>query len=240
MRIALCDDENVHLIILREVIHKFPLWRSKKIDIEEFASGIDLARSVKGGNKYDFIFLDIALPTMSGLDVYADLTSEDTTIIFVSTHLEALPDVFAQHSHGFLPKPYNQDMFNRTVVSAMEQRAETQFFIYFQNSEEHTVPCKDILYFEVRDHYVYIHTIAYKECLHRYTIDEVENQIAGYGFFRCNRQYLVNLRHCAGREKNLIIFRQQYPENDITIAKRKLKDFDRKHFRYKMGERNDF
>jgi len=172
-------------------------------------SGTELLSAVQSGLEYKYIFLDIEMPELSGFDIYAKLESLcDVSIIFVSTHIKLLPEVFSLRPHGFLAKPYDQDVFDRTVKSAMEQNNEAGFFQFFRDGAEETIPCSSILYFTISDYILKVYDRdGDSTILSRKRLDEVELELFKFGFFRCNRSTLVNLRYCSGRKAGQIIIK---------------------------------
>ena len=226
MNIAICDDVPAQLDLLEDAIHKCSMLSCKNPPIDRFTDGYALLCATHSGKSYSFIFLDIQMPEISGLELYNKLANKDTSIVFVSTHIEYLPETHALHAPGFLPKPYSQDTFNRTVRSVLEQRAETEFYTYTKGGNEHKIPCKSICFFTVVDHYLYVHTIDSKSIIYGATLNDAEKQMAGFGFFRCNRTCLVNLRYCEDRRDNKVIFKSSSVKGDIRISRRRLQEFD--------------
>ena len=129
MRIALCDDNWAQLRVLEETARECAHWRGARPDIDTFTTGAQLLDAVRSGNGYEYIFLDIEMPELTGIDIYSELFElSHSSIVFVSAYVKYLPEAFALDAFGFLAKPYDQDTFDRTVKSAMDQKAETQFF----------------------------------------------------------------------------------------------------------------
>ena len=239
MLIAICDDDPVQLGILNDAVLECGPLRGEDIVIETFASGSDLLSAVESGKRYAYIFLDIEMPHMSGYDICDEISSEGTSIIFVTAHTSYLSEVYPYRYHGFIPKPYTQAQFDRSVSSAQELRGDLQRFTYTESGGEHHLPCRDIYYFAVDNHYLIIHKSTGTLSLHRVTMQSAVAQISGFGFFRCSRSHLVNLRHCVGRKESAVEFRSycKIRTNEVTIARQKEKEFDRRLFDYKKGER---
>ena len=240
MRIALCDDDRVQLDILEDAAKGCRLWRGKALEVDVFLSGAKLLNAVRSGRGYEYIFLDIEMPGLSGFDVYSKLGGlSEAPVIFVSTHIERLPEAFALRSHGFLAKPYDQDTFDRTVKSVIDQKVEKQFFQFARDGVQELMPCRDILLFTIQDYTLTMHSIKGGEIvLPRKRLDEVERELAGFGFFRCNRSTLVNLRYCSGRKGNILVGR--HIGDTIEISRRKLKEYEKQLIIYKMGDKNAF
>ena len=243
MLIALCDDNWGQLKILESAASDCDIWRDMELTVNTFTSGADLLEAVRSGNIYDYIFLDIQMPGLSGFDVFAEFAKSDksggSAIVFVSSHLDLLPDVFALRAYGFLPKPFDQDAFDRTVKSVVEQRIETQFFAFSQSGVRKTISCKGILYFQMKNYTITIHTAKGDQIiLHRKSLNQTEQELSQYGFFRCNRSTLVNLLYCSGREQNQLFI--GHNGTKIAISRQKLKEFDRRLIHYKMGDKDAF
>lgn len=250
LRVALCDDNRVQLQLLKDAARGCKYWQGAALKIEEFTSGEDLLSEVYYGKTYDYIFLDIEMPGMDGLEAYSKLCEvRDSTVIFVSTHVERLPEVFESKPYGFLAKPYDQKIFDRTVKSVVRQQSEKQFYRFSRNGAEETVPCSKIHSFVIDD---YILTMRFIEddplIMGRMSLDKVEQDLLELGFYRCNRSVLVNLRFCSGREDNNLVIKRPHNSplgtkrspNCIAIPRRKLKEFDRQLIMYKMGGKNAF
>ena len=240
MLIALCDDVNAQLSVLEDAVRNCKIWRGLTLDVERFNSGEKLVESICSGSVYDFIFLDIKMPGLSGFDVYVKLDGLcDRSIVFVSSYTDLLPEVFSLRPHGFLVKGFNQDTFDRTVVSVNDQRADNDFFKYNSKGVDEIISCAKIVFFITRNHEVYMHRVQGDPLLLTNTnLDAVERQLFGHGFFRCNRSTLINLRYCSAREGEYITMRLS--DVKINISRRKLKEFDQWLMRFRMGDKNEF
>lgn len=227
MNIAICDDIPVQLDLLERAISNCPIFDGKSLLIDRFYDGSSLLNTVKSGKSYYLIFLDIEMPSVSGLDIYSQLTNSSTSLVFVSVHTNYLPETHVLHAQGFLAKPYTQDTFDRTVKSAMLQRLETQFFKYYDVSgKKQTIPCRNITHFTVKDHYLYAYTIGEKVSLYGISLKETEKQLSGFGFYRCSKSNLVNLWYCNGRKDKFVVFKSYKMDAKISISRRKLREYD--------------
>ena len=101
MNIAICDDIHIHLDILEGSIRKCTVLAGELLSIDRYSCELDLLKTVNSGKQYTFVFLDINMPNASGLDVYTKLAHSDTSIVFVSTHIELLPEAFTLYRFRF-------------------------------------------------------------------------------------------------------------------------------------------
>jgi DNA-binding LytR/AlgR family response regulator len=234
VKIAICDDIPAQLDLLEAAVHNCPVWSGEPLSVKRFSNGRALLRDAGSGQPYSFIFLDIQMPEISGLKMYGKLARNGTSVIFVSTHIELLPETHALHAPGFLPKPYTQETFDRTVKSVIAQRAETQFFTYYDDDRnKQLIPCRDIYYFSTGNHFVYAHTADGKVSAYGESLKDMENRLLPFGFYRCSNRHIVNLMYCDHRRGNKIVFKHISFEDEISISKRKLQEYDRQYLRFK-------
>lgn len=240
MKLALCDDNIGQIHILSDAVRNCSVWSDIEVSISTFSSGKELIDSVSSGEQYDYIFLDIEMPELSGFDVCAEIQQLcDCPIVFVSTHIELLPEAFTLKPYGFLSKPYNQDTFDRTVKSVIAQTVDRKFYNYINDGKNETIDVKSILYFDISDYVLKMHLFGGTYLiLPRKRLDEVESELRDFGFFRCNRSTLVNLYHCSGRNLNRLIIR--HTDAVIDISRRKTQEFDKRLILFKMGDKNAF
>lgn len=78
----------------------------------------------------------------------------------------------------------------------------------------------ELLYAEVRGHYLYYHT-AEETIRQKATLRELEEKVEGLSFKRCNQCYLVNLKHVSAVQKDDIRIGQEW----IRISRPRKKAF---------------
>ena len=230
MNIAICDDVNAQLDILEKSIANCPVWNDDKPTVIRFTDGRELLRSAKAGASFSYIFIDIEMPYVTGLDLYEDLATKNTAVVFVSAHTKYFPESRMLLAPGFLHKGYDQDTFDRTVKSIIEQRSDEQLFEYSFSGKTHAIPCMDILMFSVEKRTLCVHTLVNgtveKVYLYIGSLSKIEQQLSAFGFFRCGKNHLVNLRYCSGRIDSRIDFKSECVSDDVQISRRRQNDFD--------------
>jgi FixJ family two-component response regulator len=111
------DDESVCRAIKR-------LLRSVGIAAETFASGdafLDVLSSMPS-YRPDCVILDVQMPGLNGLEVQPRLSGSGTPVIFITAHddIRVREQAFAGGAVAFILKPFNDDLFIRTVRAALE------------------------------------------------------------------------------------------------------------------------
>lgn len=240
MNIAICDDERAQLDALENAIIKCKLSGWKPERIARFTSGEALLRAVSDGEDFSFIFLDIQMPGIGGLRAYERLIPLTAArVVFVSTHTEALPEVFALSKPCFLHKPYTQNTFDRTIQSVFFQ-ADEHMFHFEEDGVTRGLPCSKIRYIRSEGHYLKIFEEA-QAGFFRARLDDVEAELEPHGFFRCHRSYLINLRFFKKRDaKNAYLKSAAVNgggETMIPVGKSKIRGLDAAFMRRVTGER---
>ena len=66
MKIAICDDEQIFINILKVPLKTFFNSKDLSISIDEFTNGYSMLDDYIG---YDIIFLDVSMPEINGIDL---------------------------------------------------------------------------------------------------------------------------------------------------------------------------
>jgi FixJ family two-component response regulator len=111
------DDESVCLAIKR-------LLRSVGIAAETFASGdafLDVPSSMPS-YRPDCVILDVQMPGLNGLEVQRRLSGSGVSVIFITADddISVREQAVAGGAVAYILKPFNDDLFIRTVRAALE------------------------------------------------------------------------------------------------------------------------
>jgi two-component system LytT family response regulator len=164
-------------------------------------------------NKPDFIFLDINMPQLSGMEL-AGLLSKDTKIVFTTAYSEYAAESYAFQTIDYLLKPITLKRF----LEAM-QKIEAYFTFHVNN--HNTLPStgseyffvksgkvlrkilmEDIQYFEGEKEYVRLVTPAEQLLIYR-RLKDIEEQL-NPPFVRVHNSYIVNTKQIIKIQDNHI------------------------------------
>jgi len=110
------DDESVGRAIKR-------LLRSMGMQAEVFASGDVFLEFLSSVPSYrpDCVILDIQMPGLNGLEVQRRLAGTGMPVIFITAHddIGVREQALSAGAAAYLRKPFNDDLFVRTVRSAL-------------------------------------------------------------------------------------------------------------------------
>lgn len=216
--IAICEDETYLLEELRKKAEAYLKTRHYPAEIRTFTSGEDL---LKEQRPFDLILLDLVLPGINGLETAKRLSSK-SRIIFITSYREYAVDAFEVEAVHYLLKPVTDERLYQAMDRALNRskQEDDRTLALIKSGSTHILPIRDILYCEVFDHRVCIHT-AQGNYEYSGTLDMLEGKLDGR-FFRCHRSYLINMSHVVGQEKGTALISNG---NRVLISRRKQAEF---------------
>lgn len=189
MQIAICDDQKIYIDDI--IAHCKKAFAGECLNFESYTFGEELLAS---DLESDFLFLDIEMSGIDGIDVKEFLEQKNvpTKIIFLTSHEERMIEAFGSNVIGFLHKPLQQDAFDK-IVSKMKRLLNREMVAWEEAGKEYAVCAEDIRYIEAQDKYSCVATEQEKYLVRR-TIKEWETILPKPDFCRVNRSYLVHLK----------------------------------------------
>jgi two-component system LytT family response regulator len=172
-------------------------------------------------NKPDFIFLDINMPQLTGMEL-AGLLSKDTKIVFTTAYSEYAAESYTFQTIDYLLKPITLKRF----LAAM-QKIDAYFSNHGANEKTHVatgaayffvksgkvlrkILLEDIQYFEGEKEYVRLVTTTEQILIYR-RLKDIEEQLAA-PFVRVHNSYIVNTKQINKIQDNHIyIANKQIP-----------------------------
>lgn len=216
--VAICEDERYILEELRKKVEKYINRKSLDASIKTFTSGEELLKAKK---KFDIILLDLMLPGIDGLEVARQISCR-SRIIFVTSYREYAVEAFDANAVHYLVKPVTEERLFSALDRAVNQteQMDNQSLTLMKSGKTQVIFIRDILYCEVFNHQVRIHTV---HGTYDYfgTLDMLETKL-DERFFRCHRSFVVNMSCVAGQEKGVAILTNG---ERIFISRRKQTDF---------------
>ena len=230
MKIAVCDDDKAargHIVsLVKEQI--------QDAEIMAFATGEEM---LKAQNNFDISFLDVEMGELSGMDVANHIRQKEqgntkSIIIFVTGYEKYMNRAFDVSAFHYLLKPIDEEKFRNVFGRALNElyaageRAK-QYVLVRNAGTQQKVYIKDIYYIESANKKVIIHTRT--GTLDSYgKMDEWE-QMAGSGFYRCHRCYLVNMEQIVSYNADTI---KVVNGDKLILAQKKYNDFIRQYMKY--------
>jgi DNA-binding LytR/AlgR family response regulator len=164
-------------------------------------------------NRVDFIFLDINMPKLTGMEMAAILPPQ-TKIVFTTAYSEYAVESYVFHTIDYLLKPITLKRFLASVQKIEEhflkpvpetpQNAEEEQKFFFVKSGKilRKILLKDIQYFEGERDYVRLVTGQEQLLIYR-RLKDVEEQL-NTPFIRVHNSYIINYEQLSKIEDNHI------------------------------------
>ena len=224
MHIAICDDELRELLHLQALLQKY----DARIDISLFQSAENMFEGIKK-LPCDLVFLDIEMQGLNGFDAAKRLRgmTNPPLILFVTNSGEYTYRGYEVEAFRYLPKPVSYDILSENLSAAIAKLSPHKFTITSEG-RSYVVPVNEILYFEVFNHKVVIHTKKSDfEC--RMKLSEVEKSLPRNIFAKPHKSFLVNLDFIDTVEENVLSI---IGNIQIPISRRRKQEFEQSLFRF--------
>ena len=196
MRIAIVEDDVNIQQQLSVYIAKFAEENACQYQLSVFSDGDEILEDFRAD--YDLILLDIQMKHLNGLETAEKIRQldRDVYLVFVTNLANYAIRGYSVQAFDFILKPVNYMMLKQLLqrvdklVSAKQQR-----YVTLPTDLGLTrIEVSHIYYIETEGHFLLIKTDQ-GEYRMRDAMKNMEETLGGYGFFRCNNCYLVNLKH---------------------------------------------
>lgn len=207
MRIVICDDEKVFLTYFKELLVKDSIEKGTDIVVKEYSCGEDLVKAYTEGmeGNVDILFLDIWMGGMNGLETAKALRQKGCggLIVFLTNMEEYAREGYEVKAFRYLLKE-QVDMEIGRVMDACRKELETEdYFVFSYERCGYHVRKRDILYFESRKRIILLYATSGQYQFYQ-KLDVLEEQLAGDGFLRCHRSFLVQERYVKSWKENAL------------------------------------
>lgn len=191
------DDEQP---VLDELV--FLLGRDERIaSVRAARSGTEALRILESGD-VDLVFLDVAMPGLSGLEIARLLARfrRAPRIVFVTAHDAHAVDAFELGVVDYLLKPIREDRLRESVRRAgadaeSDAGASDESIPVELGGVTRFIQRSAVAYAEAQGDYVRLHTVDGTGHLIRTPLSTLADQWEEAGFARIHRSLVVNLAH---------------------------------------------
>lgn len=204
LSVAVCEDYLEERSQIVRFLRSYASRHGIQLALECMVSGEDFVRLIRPG-RWDLVLMDIYMEPggMDGIEAAKRLREQDDDclLIFVTTsrvHGMASYDVQAA---DYLCKPVSQKTMDKMLDWHLARQKERFRTLRVRCEwEEIDIRMRDICYIEIQKHTALIY-MKDKVLQTARSITALEEDVAGAGFLRCHRSYLVNMHHIRRIEK---------------------------------------
>lgn len=199
--VACCDDDPIWLEQFARQLDRLLRSRGEVFQIRVFSSGVSLLDALADPSvPVDLLFLDILLEGSSGLELAAKLrvSRPQLPVVLVSISPEFALHSYSVHPAHYLLKPISDEALCDALEYCLSLRPSPEALVFRWKKVEKLLPLADILYVEVLDSQLKIHTCSSREYTTGGHLSQLERRLPAGRFLRCHKSYLVNLDHAEG------------------------------------------
>lgn len=148
----------------------------------------------------DLLFLDIRMPSISGLEFYK-MVPQDTIVIFTTAHREYAVEGFNLSALDYLLKPFTFERFMQAVNKSVDfyrfyhqkEDAAQQYIFVRADYSLVKIMLNEILYIEGLDDYLKVHFPSKKPVVTRMTMKSIMEKLPEKEFIRVHRSFIIPL-----------------------------------------------
>lgn len=208
IRIVVIEDERIIAEELRNRLTSL----SKDVQIIATLTSVQEGLAYfAGDNQPDLILSDIQLPDGLSFDIFSRLSSQ-VPVIFITAFDRFIVNAFEHNGIDYLLKPVEDKdllkVLNKYKMLGQHFASRQQFFASFGKSKKRLVVRKgmmnislkldDIVLFYTEDKIIYAIDRDGKKYVCDKNLSELDEELKDAGFFRVNRQYIVNAEYIRG------------------------------------------
>lgn len=208
IRIAIVEDEELYVKELKKYLEEYQKSFGEEFEITIFRDGDGITAKYKA--QYDIILMDIQMKFVDGMTAAEEIRKADTevVIIFITNMTRYAIRGYEVDALDYILKPVSYFAFSQKLSKAIGR-------IKKKSNKHVTIQVKggvlrldvsDIYYIESVGHNLIYHTST-GEHMSAGTLKSIEEEFANMGFSRCNKCYLINLKHVEGVKDKCAIVR---------------------------------
>ena len=233
------DDEELSRLLLKNKLEE----NCPMIKVIELCDSAVQAKDAIQRLSPDLVFLDIAMPDKTGIDLLNELPTLDFEIIFVTGFNSFAIEAIQLSAIGYILKPIQTDLLvaavNNAVTRIREKKENQRNKIFIQNvlnpdvskkkigipTEEGLdfVSFEEIIRCEGFAKYTKVILKSGKVLLSSYNIGEFRRLLENYNFYACHKSHLINLLHIKKYMKEGSILMED--DSYVPVSKRRKAEF---------------
>jgi len=208
------DDEQDSVEILEDYIQQMP----ELTLLASYTDPILAMNDIMKGDKIDFVFMDVDMPRISGIDLSKAIRDQTKNLIFTTAHTKYAFDAFEVSAEAYLLKPFTFAKFALTINKILKSEKseantapagkdyERDFYIKTTDERNKFVRIRflDIIAVESIKNYVKIYTGS-EEIVSYLTLKEIKERLdESSDFIQIHRSFIVSKKYIEKVEGNLV------------------------------------
>lgn len=241
IKAIIADDEKMSRNTLRKLLEMY--CPSVEI-IAETGNAADTHRQIME-LKPELVFLDIAMPGKSGIDMLKEIGDIDFEVIFVTAHDRFVLQAIRLSAVDYLSKPVDETELITAVSNATKRISQkeknTQLPAFLHNMQQQPgqdmqlcvpgirgfqiIRIKDIVYCEADNTYTILHLTDSKKVMASRPLLDYESILHDASFVRIHKSYLINVQHLREYQKGEGGIAVMSNGKQLDVSRRKKEQF---------------
>lgn len=236
LQIAVCDDEKVVTKKIREIVEQHFLDLGKDVQVKEFWDGSEL---VETGEHFDFIFLDVEMKMLNGIETAKQIRKFDgnVPIVYITEYTDYWRRAYTVHAFDFIEKPADEERIHQVLQDWLNMIQESKNQTVELLTEDGMIIQKtdEIYYFLINRKKKVLVCTGEKQYFIRENLADIYSKLNQVQFYSPHRSCIVNLKYIEKLDGYDIIL-----ENGefLPLAQKKKKEYLEQLHRYIKGKRN--
>lgn len=233
MNIAICDDNPKIIGQIETLLLSFFEHDLNQFNYEAFLSGESLVDHLtKEESSFQIYLLDVEMKSLDGFEVARFIRERDqqAIIIFITSHVEWMPEAFEVNAFHYLIKPINELKVKQVLTKAMEQLSLRKMILQFTIQKKvYTVYLGEVEYFESMKRKMIIHLKNGEEYEYYGTMKEVIDKVSTQLFTQVHHSFVVNMDYVQMKSGETIVLQSG---REIAITKKFHQSFQSAYRKY--------
>lgn len=210
LRCIVIDDEPVAIDILADYIRNVPF-----LDLTGTYRNAFRALEFLKNHSVDLVFLDINMPDLTGIQFLRAL-DRPPLVVFTTAYSEYALESYDYEAVDYLLKPIGFERFLKAARRALSRMGsgpgestgaagrKEESILVKSGTDFHRIDVDAVLYIRAAGNYVMVVTPE-DEVMTLMTMKDALSMLAGRGFYRIHRSYIINFRNVEKIETDRVI-----------------------------------
>lgn len=234
IRIAIVEDEDSYVKELTGYLEQYQREEKETFEITVYRDGDGIVADYKA--QFDVIFMDIQMKFVDGMTAAEEIRKMDTEviIIFITNMTQYAIRGYEVDALDYVLKPVSYFAFSQKLKRAVARtkRRNEHYITLTVKGGILRLDVSELYYVESSGHNLVFHT-GNGSYLSSGTMKSMEDQLAGLGFSRANKCYLINLKHVEGIQDKCAVVKGE----QLQISRPRMNVFMQDLTKYWGGQR---
>ena len=211
MRIAICEDNEIHRDILEHLLNRYFSERPIHFELVPYKYGINFLYDMEEGAYFDMAFLDIYMEDTMGNQIAHKLRAMgyQGEIVFLTASSDFAIEGYDVDASGYLLKPLDYGKLEMVMDRITRNIAPSTYQIRHRTTVT-KLAYHEILYIESNNSKCILHTESGESYTVYKTLNTIEKELGDRRFLRCHQSFLVNMDHIKQIGKQFLLSNGDY------------------------------